>query len=158
MDSSTFGGSALSNTALQGAQQSFFAGQDYRNNEIQNTLNRRNNLFSNNIGLAQQQNALDVNRGLGLEGIKTQRLNDLNSFNLGNAQLGGQFNLGAASQLGTMDQNNQNRNFLNSAYRSQNLGNLAAGGLGLAGGFAFTDPGQKLAGKIGSGVKNFFSF
>lgn len=134
MGDSSFGATAVSNTALEGAKQSFFAGQDFRNQEINNTLNRRNNLFSNDIQLAAGQNALGINRALGLEGIRTQRLSDMNSFNLGGAQLGSQFNLGSANLLGDYDNQQRNRDMMGSIARSQNWGNLASGAMGLVGG------------------------
>lgn len=148
LDNSTFGATNVSNTALQGAKQAFFAGQDFRNQEINNTLNRRNNLFGNNIQLAGNQNALDVQRGLNLEGIRTQRLNDINSFNMGNAGLGSQFNLGSAGLLGEMDNQAQNRQMMAGMARSQSLGNLVGGAFGLGGGLLNTYMGRKMPVKL----------
>jgi hypothetical protein len=134
MGDSTFGGSAVSNTALEGAKQAFFAGQDFRNSEINNTLNRRNNLFGNDVQLAANQNALGINRALGLEGIRTQRLNDVNSFNLGNSQLGSQFNLSSAGLMSDMDNQAQNRQLFGDTARATNVGNFLTGGVGLGAG------------------------
>lgn len=88
---STYGATAISNLQARGADQAFFSGEDYRNQLINQTLARRDSLFGNEGRIAQEQNALDVNRGLGIEGINSQRLGMLNNFQLGSAGILGNF-------------------------------------------------------------------
>lgn len=120
-DNSTFGSTALASLAASGAKDAFFAGQDYRNQEIQNTLRRRDSLYGQEGRVAQEQNAADVSRSLGLNDQYTARLNGLN-----------QANLGGLSTLSSLYNTNQNT----AAAQARNRSNLYSGLTGVATGLA----------------------
>lgn len=82
---STYGATAVAGLQAQGANQAFFAGEDYRNQLINQTLARRDSLFGNEGRIAQEQNQLDIQRGLGVEDVNTARYGMLNNFQLGSA-------------------------------------------------------------------------
>lgn len=134
---STFGSTYLSNAMLQGSNQAFFAGQDYRNQEIQNTLNRRASFFGNDANLIAQQNQADVQRGLGVQQINSQNLGMLNSFNLNKAGI-----------LSGIQQNDYQNKLQAAQAKAQAIGGLLTGGLGLIGGGigAATGGGARAAG------------
>ncbi len=120
---STFGTTAITNLQSQGANQAFFAGRDYLNQEVNNLLNRRASFFGNEARIPQEQNANDVQRSLGLGSLENQGLGMLN-----------QFNLGSAGALGNLYQT-QTQNRLQAQQNSAaNLGNLIGGVAGLGGG------------------------
>jgi hypothetical protein len=81
-DQSTFGGGELGNLEVQGGQQAFFAGQDFRNNEINNLLKRRG-LISGQQGVAQAQNLTDINASMGAAEINNRSLDSLNRYKQG---------------------------------------------------------------------------
>lgn len=143
MGNSTVGGAFLGTLASQGAKEAFFAGQDFRNSEINNLLNRRQSFFSNDVGLAQQQNALDINRSLGLNNDRTARLNMMNNAQSNAAGIYGNL---MNAQLGADQFSNQQQMFMQ-AQRGQALGNLAGGLLGGAFGLGNT----LLKGRMGGG-------
>jgi hypothetical protein len=124
---STFGATAISNLQAQGANQAFFSGEDYRNQLINQTLARRDSLFGNEARIAQQQNQLDVDRGLGVEGINTSRLGMLN-----------QFQLGSAGILGNMYDNKAKIEAEAERAKAAARASLVGGLFGLGGGLANT--------------------
>jgi len=68
--------------------------------DFQNQLAAYSQLYSGPIGLQQQQNQSDVNRGLGIAGLAQDSTNAANSYAMQNNQAQNSYNLGA----------NQNRN------------------------------------------------
>jgi len=92
--------------AQQGAQQgmnqlgSWQAGIAQNQADFQNQLAAYSQLYSGPIGLQQQQNQSDVNRGLGIAGLAQDSTNAANSYAMQNNQAQNSYNLGA----------NQNRN------------------------------------------------
>lgn len=145
---STFGSTYLGSLAAQGANQAFFSGQDFLNNEINNTLNERSNLFGTDINTQQQQNQLGVNASLGAAGLNQSALQGLNNFNLGGA--------GIQANMGNDLLNAQT---MYNAQKAQSMGNLLGGGLGLLGGGIGSLFGKQLGNlgsSITSGIGNMF--
>lgn len=124
---STYGATAVSNLQARGSDQAFFSGEDYRNQLINQTLARRDSLFGNEGRIAENQNALDIQRGLGVEGIDTQRLGMLNQANLGEAGI-----------LGGMYSNKQQLDQQAAQAKAAQRANLIGGLFGLGGGLANT--------------------
>lgn len=142
---STAGSTYLGSLAAQGADQSFFSGQQYFNNEVNNLLNERSNLFGTDIATQQQQNQLGVNASLGADQLNQNALQGLNNFNLGGAGL---FN--------SIGQNQMNAGIANNANKAAALGGLVGGGMGLLGGVGNSLFGPAL-GSLGSTIGNKFS-
>lgn len=121
--SSTFGSTYLGSMQAQGEDQAFFSGQQYYDNELNNTLNERNNYFGNDVQVPEQYNALSVQGQLGADQQNTERLGQLDNFDLGAA--------------GTVLQDMQGQAQLqsqNNAQKAALLGGLTGGIMGLGGG------------------------
>lgn len=137
----TFGSNYLASLANQGSQSAFFAGQDFRNQEISNLLNRRQSFFGNEVNLAQQQNATDIQRQLALNDETTQRvgqMNDtttqrlgmLNNYRLGYAGLMSNSMNAAADRSQQANMYNAQQAYQSSAAKAGSLTNLAGGLVG----------------------------
>lgn len=119
--SSTFGATARGQALATGDQQSFFAGEDYRNQLINQLFGRRNQLFGQDVALGQQQNQADINQQAQINQQTGANLGGLNSFysNLNNT-------------LGNFSQQYQNQQQAQAANKSNFYGGLLGTGLGLA--------------------------
>lgn len=120
---STFGATALTNLAVQGRNQAFFAGEDFRNRRVTELLNRRQSFFGNEGRIAQEQNALGIQRDLGVENLRGQRMGILNQFNLSKAGI-----------LGNLHQVHLGAERADEAAEAQAKSSLFGGLFGLAGG------------------------
>jgi hypothetical protein len=151
--SSSFGANYMGNLAATGANQSFFAGQNYLNNEIQNQLAARQSYFGNEVGLNQGQDNL-------MSGEQQQA----NMQNASNSLSSQEFNAGyplAQGALASQDQNqlyNQGLNY--DIANSQNMGNFMSGGLGSIFGlgniFMGTQAGRNLGQNVSNGLGSAF--
>jgi len=131
---STFGASYLSNLEEQGRRQSFFAGQDFKNNEIGNVLNRRGAFFGQPVALGQQQNQSEIQRAMGLNDQSTQRLGMMNDTTTQRLGMMNNFNLGSAGVFSDNFNQQQNRQSQQQAAQTASMGNLIGGGMGIVGG------------------------
>ena len=137
---STFGASYLGNLEGNAANTSYFAGQQLRQQGIENLLNQRQSFFGNDVNLAQQQNALQAQTTLGLDQIRANELGTLNSANSSGAQTLGNL---AGQELGAST-NAYNVAMMQNAAKAQSAANLATGGLStlLGGANAFMGSGR----------------
>lgn len=117
--SSTFGSTMLGSLAAQGANQAFFSGQQYYDDQLNNMLNERNNYFGTSVQLPVTQNNLSANMQNSTNQINANQLAGLN-----------QFDLGAGQQIGGLMQNQLGATNAYNAQRSQSMGNLLGGGIG----------------------------
>lgn len=149
---SSFGADYLGNMAATGANQSFFAGQQNLNQQIQNMLGERQSYFGNDVATNQTQDNLASQ--LGMQAQTTNAANSLNSQEFNNSYDLNQGN-SAANQENTQYQQQLQYNAAN----AQNMTGLMTGGLSTALGGLFAAPslysGYQSSG-LGSALGNMF--
>ncbi len=139
----SFGGGMLGQEAAQGNFDTYQAGLAYAQQLFGDQVAGRQSYFSGGPAVAQQQNQLDVNRGLGVAGLQTQNAGQQNNYNLGTNQTLNGFNQqNYQNQFQAAQYNNQ--------ANAQRLGGVF-GGLGMLGNIFAPGLGS-LASGIGSGI------
>lgn len=147
---STFGSTYLGALDAQGADQAFFSGQQYYNNELNNLLNERNNYFGNDVGTVQNYNNLSVQAQLGADQQNTERIGQMDNFNLGAA---GTIYQDMNGQAQLQSQNN--------AQKAALLGGLTGGVFGIGGGLLnsyMNSPSGVSGGGTGGSNSNFMNY
>jgi hypothetical protein len=139
---STFGGSYLGSAAAQGADQAFFSGQQYYDNELSNMLNERGSLFGNEVNTAANQDNLASQMQLNTNSLNANELNAENNFNLQGANV--------LQGMGS-DLLNQQTQFDDAKMAAE--GQMVGGLFGLGGGVGNALFGQTL-GNLGKGISN----
>lgn len=125
----SYGGAAVGAATAQGALNKYQAGLDYAQQLYNNVLQGRSSFFAGGPAIAMNQNALDVQRGLGVAGLQSQNTGMQNNYNLGAAGMQNGFNqqnFGNQMQLYAQQQQAAQN-------RAMGIGGLITGGLGLAG-------------------------
>lgn len=128
-------------------------------NLLQNSMiQNRQSYFSGVPRIAQEQNALGIQRDLGLGGLNVQAYGDMNRYNLGATQMQNSFNqgnyqtqVGFESAARQADAQAQSNSFLG-------LGGLFKGGAGMLGrgiGSLFGPAGAAVGGAAGSSLGGF---
>lgn len=80
---SSYGGARIGQLEAQGQLNKFQAGLEASQQVYNNLLAGRQSYFQGGPRIVQEQNALDVTRGLGVAGIQSQNYDSQNDFNLG---------------------------------------------------------------------------
>lgn len=170
----------LGQMASQGQFDKFQASLGFGQQLFNNQLQGRQSYFSGGPRIAQEQNASDVNRGLGVANLLQQGANSENNYNLSTAQMANNFNLSNSQGLNNYNMNaNQGmnnfglnnygnqmsqyntdqQNSANRWYSGLSLGSGIAGLAGKAMGWLKGNPSATLGGTVGgalSRVGNFF--
>ncbi|MBY0545819.1 MAG: hypothetical protein K2W95_00870 [Candidatus Obscuribacterales bacterium] len=145
----SYGGAMVGQLQAQGQLSKRQSGLDYANNLFQNQLAGRQSYFAGGPGIAQQQNQLDVNRGLGVAQMQQNNANAQNQYNLGANQDQNQFAMGLYPSTLDLYKFQQGQK----AQKAYTLGSSATG---LLGSFAGTALGGRLGGAIGGGIGSLF--
>lgn len=113
----------MANLEANGRQQSFFAGQDYRNQLINQMLGERQSYFGNDVNLGQQQanNASQM-------GLQAGEFNAGN--NLSSQEFNNNYALSQAGMAGGFQNQLYNQQLNYDQAKAQNMGNLFGGGIG----------------------------
>lgn len=116
----SYAGAAVGQQAAMGDLTKYQAGLDYAQQLFNNQISGRTSYYAGGPQVAQTQNALDVQRGLGIAGI-----------NSGNTQSQNSYNVGAASSQNGFNQQTYNNQYQQYQQQLQNDANRAQGILGL---------------------------
>lgn len=142
----SFGGGAVGQAVAQGGLNEYQAGLDYSQQMYNNVLQGRQSFFAGGPAIAETQNALGVQAGLGIAGLEDQNTQNQNQYNLGSAGMQNGFdqqNFGNQEQIYGMQQQAASN-------RALGVGGLISGAIGL---------GANAAGGLsgGNGLGNIFS-
>lgn len=132
---SSYGGARIGQLEAQGQLSKFQAGLEASQQVYNNLLAGRQSYFAGGPRIVQEQNALDVQRGLGVAGLQSQNYDSQNRFNLGVYGIGS----GNTIAQNQFNQGNYRTGLEQSRYQDsiagQGLFGIGGGLLNLASGF-----------------------
>lgn len=160
---STYAGSRIAGLETEGGTTSFLAGQDYRNQLINQLLARRQSLFGDAEGrIAQTQNVTDINRS---NALNAQTANNIANYNqqvgqnLANLNAYNANTLGSLGSLGTIVANNEAQRAASRTGLFSSIPSILNGAINVGTSLFTGNPVSGLQGiaSIGRGIGNLFS-
>jgi len=145
----SYGPAYTGQLTAQGQQQAFQAALAANQQEYQDVLAGRSSYLSGGPQVAQNQNQLDIQRGIAVENANLQNAAMANQYNLGSAGLQNNYNLQAGEYPNQFNLNNFGNQL--ASYQAQQQGLL--GGI-MGGGMLATTPIP--SNSLASGLGSFF--